>query len=88
MQPALKQTQKLPYCPLPPAIPGEERTALRPGPSAAWTANPVPTFVVQEDDRDKPLATADNEPVYTDSCLEAFLACYPHGNRRNSQLLR
>lgn len=31
----------------------------------------------QEDNRDKPRYLHDNEPVYTDSCLEAFLACYP-----------
>lgn len=31
----------------------------------------------REDNRDQPRYVHDNEPVYTDSCLEAFLACYP-----------
>lgn len=72
-----KQTQKLPCCPLP-AIPGEERTALRPGPSAALDGESLYLHLwCQEDNRDKPRYLHDNEPVYTDSCLEAFLACYP-----------
>lgn len=34
----------------------------------------------REDHRDKPRYIHDNEPVYTDSCLEAFLACYPESS--------
>lgn len=34
----------------------------------------------REDNRDQPRYTHNNEPVYTDSCLEAFLACYPQAS--------
>ena len=78
MQPTLETNEKTAVLPIACYPWGRNVPPCWPRPSAAWTANPCTCFHgARRITRDKPRYLHDNEPVYTDSCLEAFLACYP-----------